>query len=144
MKRTTDNILLCVLLIWATIAGVMMSAHVLAADPALTETRCCVIPERNADGSIKRRADVLRAFRKIHPCPSTGLTTGSCTGWAIDHVLPISLGFVDSVSNLQWLPNVLKLGTGIYPKDRWERKINANPQILVIMPIGGILTVIEK
>lgn len=128
------------LLIYAAICLCLVSAHVLA-DPALTETRCCVTPVRNADGSIKRRSDVLRAFQKIHPCPSTGLTTGACPGWAIDHVLPLSVGAVDSVSNLQWLPVVLKSGAGKYPKDRFERKIYTNPQILVPMPISGLLIV---
>ena len=121
----------------------LVSAHALA-DPALIETRCCVTPIRDADGTIKRRADVLRAFQKIHPCPSTGLTTGACPGWAKNHAVPLACGGLDIVSNLYWVPNVLKSGSGIYPIDRFELKINCTPRQIVIMPLGGTLTVIEK
>ena len=89
----------------------------------LDETRCCITPVRLADGTIKRRADVVLAFKKHHPCPVTGLSSGSCTGWAVDHVIPLACGGVDAVSNLQWLPLPIKSAAGIYPKDRWERKV---------------------
>jgi hypothetical protein len=98
---------------------------------ALDETRCCnAVIARDANGDILRRADVLRAFQKIHPCPSTGLTTGSCTGWAKDHIIPLANGGFDSVDNLQWLPLNLK-SCPVICKDRWERKINSTPQVLV-------------
>jgi len=123
---------LLVLLILST------AAH---ADPALEETRYVSKVVRNSDGSIHRRADVVAAFKRIHPCPSTGRTSGACPGWAVDHVLPLSNGYCDCVSNLQWMPNVLKSGKGYYPKDRWERKINSVPLELVIMPVSGTLKV---
>lgn len=100
----------------------------------LDETRCCIASAdiaRNTDGSIRRRADVLRAFQKVHPCPSTGLPTGACPGWAKDHVMPLDCGGRDEVSNLQWLPNSIKSAAGTYPKDRWERKINCQPSVIV-------------
>lgn len=53
----------------------------------LDETRYCQVePKRTADGSISRRADVLAAFKKAHPCPATGKTSGACPGWGMDHV----------------------------------------------------------
>ncbi|MCU0922563.1 MAG: HNH endonuclease [Burkholderiaceae bacterium] len=91
---------------------------------ALDETRyCTVTPSRDADGSISRRADVLRAFRNHHPCPSTSSTRGPCPGWNIDHVIPLAVGGCDSVGNLQWLPVQLKRCPGDLCKDRWERKV---------------------
>jgi hypothetical protein len=94
---------------------------------ALDETRyCTVTPHRDADGSISRRSDVIRAFRKLHPCPVTGLRTGHCKGWAIDHVIPLANGGCDEVGNMQWLPVQLKSCAGIC-KDRWERKVYARP-----------------
>lgn len=87
------------------------------------ETRCCVEPKRNHSGEIVRRADVLRAFKRIYPCPSTMQTSGACPGWAIDHVIPLKCGGVDAVGNLQWLPNAIKSCAGDKCKDRWERKI---------------------
>lgn len=100
------------------------SAHAATLAP-LTEVRYCGAPVRLADGSIRRRADVLRAFRKAHPCPSTLRTTGSCPGWSMNHVIPLACGGCDAVSNLQWLPNDVKSGAGPHHVDRFERKINA-------------------
>ena len=98
---------------------------------ALTEQRVCGEPVRNADGTIRRRADVLYAFQKAHPCPSTGLRTGACANWSKDHIIPLACGGCDSVNNLQWLPLPIKSAAGTYPKDRWERKVNCSPQQLV-------------
>lgn len=93
----------------------------------LDETRfCTVTPHRDADGSISRRADVLRAFRDLYPCPSTGRKRGACPGWNIDHVVPLAVGGCDAVSNLQWLPVDLKRCAGIC-KDRWERVVYRRP-----------------
>lgn len=102
---------------------IMAWASAVHAGP-LDETRyCTAAPKRDADGSIYRRADVLRAFRRVHPCPSTGKATGACPGWAIDHVIPLACGGCDSVSNLTWLPIEIKSCTGDKCKDRWERKV---------------------
>lgn len=100
----------------------------------LDETRYCGEPKRNAKGEIVRRADVLAAFKKAHPCPATGLSTGSCPGWQMDHTIPLKCGGCDSVSNLAWLPVVIKAGPGQFPKDRWELKVYCSPQELVPMP----------
>jgi hypothetical protein len=97
----------------------------------LDETRCCITPARTESGEILRRADVLRAFQKIHPCPSTGLKTGACPGWQRDHVLPLACGGFDIVSNIQWLPVSIKTAAGTYAKDRFERKIYCEPMELV-------------
>ena len=95
----------------------------------LDETRyCTVTPTRDADGSISRRADVLRAFRDRYPCPSTGKTRGACPGWNIDHVIPLAVGGCDAVPNLQWLPTSIKRCAGEYCKDRWERKVYIRQQ----------------
>jgi hypothetical protein len=101
-------------------------------DP-LAETRICGAPARYASGEIKRSSAVIAAFRRIHPCPSTGLTTGSCPGWQADHVLSLAAGGCDAVSNLQWLPVQIKTCAADWCKDRWERKVYAPvPQIVVI------------
>lgn len=104
------------------IAAIALAASLSHADP-LAETRYCG-PEikRDAAGRIERRADVLRAFRDLYPCPATGEKRAACPGWAIDHVIPLAVGGCDSVSNLQWLPNHLKSCAGTC-KDRWERRI---------------------
>lgn len=93
---------------------------------ALDETRYCGIgPHRDADGSISRRADVIRAFKRVHPCPATGKPSGACPEWNIDHIIPLAVGGCDAVSNLQWLPVEIKRCAGDKCKDRWERKVYA-------------------
>lgn len=89
----------------------------------LSDPRFCGAPVRDADGDIIRSTKVLRDFQKIHPCPSTGLPTGSCPGWAKDHVVPLSCGGCDHIGNLQWLPDDQKSVAGAHAKDRFERKI---------------------
>lgn len=96
-------------------------------DP-LKELRYCGPPKRAANGDIIRRADVLSAFQKAHPCPVTGKTTGACSGWAKDHIVPLACGGCDAVSNLQWLPDGMKAAAaqnGALPKDRFERSVYA-------------------
>lgn len=44
----------------------------------------------------------VRAFRKLHPCPSTGMTRGACPGHVVDHVWPLCGGGEDSPRNMQW------------------------------------------
>lgn len=98
-------------------------------DSATKELRYCGAPARDAQGVIIRRSDVLTAFKKEHPCPSTGLKTGACPGWAMDHVIPIACGGCDAVYNLQWMPDGLKSSAGTLAKDRWERLVYANPAV---------------
>lgn len=108
----------------------LISLQAFAMDP-LTEQRYCGPPKRSASGEIIRRADVLAAFKRAHPCPSTGRTTGACLGWSMDHVIPLACGGCDAVSNLQWLPLSIKICADPHCKDRFERKIYCDsPQIV--------------
>ena len=106
------------------IFGVMVTFNAFAVDPSrLTETRYCGSPERTAYGVIKRSMAVTSAFQKIHPCPSTGLKTGNCPGWSINHTIPLACGGCDSVSNMDWMPNEIKSCSEPWCRDRWERKV---------------------
>lgn len=89
--------------------------------PTMEELRYCGIPKRDEDGSISRSSEVIAQFKRIHPCPVNLKTSGTCNGWAIDHVIPLSCGGCDAVSNMQWLPNEIK--SSKIGKDRFERKI---------------------
>jgi hypothetical protein len=104
-------------------ASMMALANVGGAD-ARTELRYCTkAPSRASDNTIARSSSIITAFRKIHPCPSSGKVTGACPGWSIDHTIPLECGGCDAVSNMQWLPNQIKSASGIYPKDRWEKRV---------------------
>jgi hypothetical protein len=67
---------------------------------------------------VKRSQAVLRAFRQAHPCPVTGLTTGACQGWVLDHRYPLCAGGTDTIDNLTW--QELQASKD---KDRLEREL---------------------
>ena len=81
------------------------------------EMRYCGAPLRNADGTIARSSAVLSAFKRAHPCPATGLSTGACPGWIMDHVIPLACGGCDAVANLQWLPTDLWKQKSLFERD---------------------------
>ena len=104
-----------------------------AIDP-MKEYRQCGAPERDAKGVIKRSAAVIAAYKKIHPCPATGKSTGACTGWAIDHIIPLAKGGCDAVVNMAWMPDKIKSCATPYCIDRWERTYYGVPHGLVVLP----------
>ena len=53
--------------------------------------------------ALPRDAQQKAEFRKANPCPSTGSTSGACSGYHIDHKKAIMNGGKDRPSNMQWL-----------------------------------------
>lgn len=107
------------------VAMVLIALAALAPLVATAQTqdiRYCGLPKRDASGAIARDLSVRAAFVRLHPCPSTGKTTGACPGWQVDHVIPLASCGCDSVSNMQWLPVEIKTAPGDLAKDRWERR----------------------
>ncbi len=88
-----------------------------------TDPRYCGAPTRSASGEIVRSAAAVSAFKREHPCPATGKSTGACPGWQVDHVIPLVCGGCDTLTNMQWLPTAIKAGAGTLPKDRWEQRV---------------------
>ena len=70
---------------------------------------------RDSHGKIARDPKQLSAFKKQHPCPSTGKTYGSCPGYVVDHVVPLKRGGADSPGNMQW-----QTKAAAKQKDKWE------------------------
>jgi len=62
------------------------------------------VAARDDHGKIKRRQQAVKEFKRSHPCPSTGKTSGSCPGYDVDHKDPLACGGADDPSNMQWLP----------------------------------------
>lgn len=58
--------------------------------------------KRDPDGKIHRSPAAKDEFKKSHPCPSTGKSSGACPGYVIDHVKPLKRGGADDPSNMQW------------------------------------------
>ncbi len=65
----------------------------------------------------KRSAAAKDAFKRLHPCPSTGKRSGACPGYVIDHRVALACGGADSPSNMQW-----QTVAEAKAKDRYERK----------------------
>ena len=57
---------------------------------------------RDAHGRIARDPRARNEFKRTHPCPSTGKSSGSCPGYVIDHVQPLKRGGADAAANMQW------------------------------------------
>lgn len=112
-----------IILAYLAVSVLLCAAVMAVAAPAEDQRYCVTAPVRASDGKIARSKSVLREFRRLHPCPATGKSTGACPGWSLDHVVPLACGGCDAVSNLQWLPNTMKSASGVDPKDRWERKV---------------------
>jgi hypothetical protein len=53
-------------------------------------------------GRYKRSTAAKNSFKREHPCPSNGRTSGSCPGYVIDHVNPLECGGADAPFNMQW------------------------------------------
>jgi len=70
---------------------------------------------RNAHGKIARDPRQTNEFKRQHPCPSTGKSSGSCPGYVIDHVTPLKRGGADAPSNMQW-----QIKSEAREKDKWE------------------------
>lgn len=91
----------------------------------LTEHRYGTAVIRNPDGTIYRSAVVIGAFKKVHPCPTTGQVTGACPGWQINHIIPLACGGRDAVDNMGWFPVSIKVCADPHCIDRYERKVYA-------------------
>ena len=79
------------------LAGPKGSSHATTRSSSHTKTSSHSSTSTNRDPKQKS------AFRKNHPCPSTGKTSGACPGYEVDHRTPLACGGADSPSNMQWL-----------------------------------------
>jgi len=71
--------------------------------------------QRDSHDRIRRSAKAKDDFKKSHPCPSTGKTSGPCAGYVIDHVVPLKRGGADAPANMQWQTTAKAKA-----KDKWE------------------------
>jgi hypothetical protein len=51
----------------------------------------------------KTRGSLEDQFRREHPCPSTGKSTGDCPGYIIGYLTPLDQGGEATPANMQWL-----------------------------------------
>ena len=71
--------------------------------------------ERGSHGHIKRSEKEKDEFKKSHPCPATGKSSGACPGYVIDHITPLKRGGADAPYNMQW-----QTEAAARAKDKWE------------------------
>jgi hypothetical protein len=58
--------------------------------------------QRDKRGRIARSEKAKADFKKQHPCPATGKSSGACPGYVIDHRQALKHGGKDEPSNMQW------------------------------------------
>lgn len=80
-----------------------------------TSTRKASGVQRDKHGKIARSQQAKNEFKKSHPCPSTGKSSGACPGYVIDHVQALKHGGADKPSNMQW-----QTKEAAKAKDKWE------------------------
>lgn len=71
--------------------------------------------QRDSNGHILRSTSAKREFKKEHPCPATGSSSGACPGYVIDHITPLKRGGADAPGNMQW-----QTKEAAKEKDKWE------------------------
>ncbi len=72
---------------------------------ALSAGMACLIFDAvsiTAMGETIRDPAQVHAFRQLNACPGTGLVSGACPGWVVDHKIPLCAGGADSPENMQW------------------------------------------
>ncbi|MBX3588837.1 MAG: HNH endonuclease [Ramlibacter sp.] len=90
----------------------------------------CAIAVPVAAG-VRRSAAEVQAFKRHHPCPSTGQRRGSCPGYQVDHIVPLCAAGPDEQSNMQWLSveaHRIKTRTDV----RECRRLKAKPRTPVL------------
>jgi len=70
---------------------------------------------RDSHGKIARSTQAKDSFKRQHPCPSTGRSSGGCPGYVIDHVIPLKRGGTDDPVNMQW-----QTSAAAKAKDKYE------------------------
>lgn len=87
--------------------------------------------------AVPRHRAPVAAFRREHPCPSTGKTTGACRGYVVDHLVSLCWGGLDTPENMQWQSvsdgkkkDVFEVQACALKRkyERLERECNAGPQ----------------
>jgi hypothetical protein len=73
------------------------------------------LQRRDSHGRFTRSTEAKDAFKRKHPCPSTGRPSGPCPGYVIDHVRALKRGGGDDPGNMQW-----QTVAEAKAKDRWE------------------------
>ena len=74
-----------------------------SSSPSHSSTKTYKSSSHSSSSSKNRDPKQKAAFRKNHPCPSTGKTSGACPGYEVDHRNPLACGGSDSPGNMQWL-----------------------------------------
>lgn len=67
--------------------------------------------------TVTRSTKAKHAFVRQSPCPATGARVLPCSGYVIDHVVPLACGGADAPANMQW-----QTAGEARAKDRWERR----------------------
>ena len=85
--------------------------------PVYADIRCCVPPERYADGTIKRNRALIKEFERLYPLPSNF----NRADYQVNHSIPLVCGGRDIIENLTWMHVKAKTCAEDYCQDRHEQ-----------------------
>lgn len=79
----------------------IISTAIFCLTVSLADAAQC-LPHRDSTGKITRSRVQVNAFKRLHPCPANGRTTGPCPGYIVDHIQALCVCGKDRPSNMQW------------------------------------------
>ncbi len=91
----------------------------------------CAVAARAGHAGDSRNPSVKREFQREHRCSSTGLTTGKCPGYIIDHRIALCVGGTDTADSMRWMTFDASI-----LKDRWERRPGWNQKLAQCDALG--------
>jgi hypothetical protein len=104
IARLVSMLVLALLLLPVSVEGRGGSSRHRSTAPRVHKPSSTPGVRRDPKGRIARSSRARTQFRKSHPCPATGRSTGKCPGYVIDHVVPLKRGGSDQPGNMQWQP----------------------------------------
>lgn len=83
------------------------------------------IPESVARDIAERSKKMRAEFVRQHPCPASGVSSGACPGYVVDHIIPLSLYGADHPDNMQWQTVEAAKRKDVLERESYQRRIKA-------------------
>jgi len=106
---------------WFILIALLMAVPAWASQ-SYVDTRYAKCIKRDKHGHIKRNRYLIKKFRELYPCNDRMKEVAPCSEWQVNHIIPLGVGGIDAMPNLQWLPKKFKTCKGDCV-DRWERAV---------------------
>ena len=98
---------------FALVGLVLCYAMVLSADSKLSRREIFLTDgiKHDTQDQTARISTAKARFQDSTPCPATRITAGSCPGFVVGHIRPLTCGGTDSPENMRWQAETAALKT---------------------------------